>query len=62
MLLHSSDIHVDDGFTARANEGDGTKPLRDVLRTALEVASKENVLVTIGVRPLEAATGYGYVQ
>lgn len=39
-----------------------TAGFRDVLRTAFEVAAKEDVLVTIGVRPLEAATGYGYVQ
>ena len=44
VLLHSSDIHVDDGFTARANEGDGTNPLRDVLRTA-EVVNADIVML-----------------
>ena len=45
VLLHSSDIHVDDGFTARANEGDGTNPLRDVLRTAAKVNADIVLLV-----------------
>ena len=35
---------------------------QDVLQAAMEAASKEDVLVTIGVRPTEPATGYGYVQ
>jgi len=34
----------------------------EVLRTAFEAATREEVLVTIGVRPTEPATGYGYVQ
>lgn len=35
---------------------------RDVLRTAFDAAAREEVLVTIGVRPTEPATGYGYVE
>ena len=35
---------------------------REVLRTAFEAAAKSDNLVTIGVRPSEPATGYGYVQ
>ena len=39
VLVHSSDIHVDDGYTARANEGDGTAPLQSVLRTSEKVGA-----------------------
>ena len=35
---------------------------REVLRSALAAAAREEILVTIGVRPTEPATGYGYVQ
>ena len=34
VIAHSSDIHVDDGYTARAHGGDGTRGLRHVLETA----------------------------
>jgi len=34
VIIHSSDIHVDDGYTARAHGGDGTRGLRCVLATA----------------------------
>lgn len=34
VVVHSSDIHVDDGYTARAHGGDGTRGLRCVLATA----------------------------
>lgn len=33
-VVHSSDIHVDDGYTARLNGGDGTAGLRRVLAAA----------------------------
>ena len=46
ILAHSSDIHIDDGYTARANEGDGTKPLLDVLKTAENV--KADVVLLAG--------------
>ncbi len=36
VIAHSSDIHVDDGYTARAHGGDGTRGLRCVLATARE--------------------------
>ena len=39
VLVHSSDIHVDDGYTARANAGDGTVPLQSVLRTSRKVGA-----------------------
>ena len=39
VLVHSSDIHVDDGYTARANAGDGTAPLQSVLRTSEKVGA-----------------------
>jgi len=34
VVVHSSDIHVDDGYTARAYGGDGAEPLRRVLDAA----------------------------
>ena len=39
-----------------------TTGFREVLRTAFEAAARDEILVTIGVRPAEPATGYGYVQ
>ncbi len=46
VLVHSSDIHVDDGYTARANDGDGTNPLLEVLRTAEAV--KADIVLLVG--------------
>jgi DNA repair exonuclease SbcCD nuclease subunit len=37
VIVHSSDIHVDDGYTARAWGGDGNAPLAAVLRTAIDI-------------------------
>ncbi len=34
---------------------------RQVLRDALALAGRERVVVTIGIKPTEAATGYGYI-
>lgn len=34
LLVHSSDLHVDDGYTARLYDGDGNRPLRRVLELA----------------------------
>jgi DNA repair exonuclease SbcCD nuclease subunit len=39
VVVHSSDIHVDDGYTARLYGGDGTAGLRSVLATARGVAA-----------------------
>lgn len=39
VVVHSSDIHVDDGYTARLYDGDGTAGLRNVLVTARVVAA-----------------------
>ena len=36
-IVHSSDIHVDNGYTARAHGGDGANGLRLVLEAAAEV-------------------------
>jgi DNA repair exonuclease SbcCD nuclease subunit len=44
-IVHSSDIHVDDGYTARAFGGDGTKGLRMVLDAAVEAAADVVLLV-----------------
>ena len=37
LVVHSSDLHVDDGYTARAWGGDGTAPLAAVLETSRAV-------------------------
>jgi DNA repair exonuclease SbcCD nuclease subunit len=39
VIVHSSDLHVDDGSTAEAHGGDGTAGLRAVLRTAQDLAA-----------------------
>ena len=39
ILIHSSDLHVDDGFTARVHDGEGTRGLRAVLATARALAA-----------------------
>ena len=39
VLVHSSDLHVDDDYTARLHGGDGTAGLACVLRTANELAA-----------------------
>ena len=46
VIVHSSDIHVDDGYTARAHGGDGTRGLRSVLETA--AASRADVALLAG--------------
>jgi len=45
IVVHSSDLHVDDSYTARAFGGDGNGPLRCVL-TAAEEAQANIVLLT----------------
>jgi DNA repair exonuclease SbcCD nuclease subunit len=45
VIVHSSDLHVDDGYTARAWGGDGNAPLAAVLETALSIAA-DIVLLT----------------
>ena len=35
---------------------------RATLRDSLELASRDDVLITIGIPPTEPATGYGYIQ
>ncbi len=44
VVVHSSDLHVDDGYTARAHGGDGTRGLRAVLEAAIEAAADVVVL------------------
>lgn len=39
VIVHSSDVHVDDGYTARAHGGDGANGLRCVLETARSLAA-----------------------
>jgi DNA repair exonuclease SbcCD nuclease subunit len=46
VIVHSSDLHVDDGYTARTYGGDGTAPLRCVLDAAQAVAA--NVVLLTG--------------
>ena len=38
-IVHSSDIHVDDGYTARVHGGDGARGLKCVLDTASALAA-----------------------
>lgn len=45
LIVHSSDLHVDDGYTARAWGGDGNAPLAAVLDAAQAVAA-DIVLLT----------------
>lgn len=44
ILVHSSDLHVDDGYTARQWGGDANGPLRAVLDTASHVEADVVVL------------------
>lgn len=44
-IVHSSDLHVDDGYTARAFGGDGTRGLGIVLEAAVEAAADVVLLV-----------------
>ena len=39
LIVHSSDLHIDDAYTARTWGGDGTAPLAAVLETARAVAA-----------------------
>ena len=39
VVVHSSDLHVDDSYTARAWGGDGNGPLRCVLRAAEQISA-----------------------
>lgn len=39
VVVHSSDVHVDDGYTARAHGGDGANGLRCVLETARSLSA-----------------------
>lgn len=45
IVVHSSDLHIDDGYTARAFNGDGNGPLRAVLFAAQEIVA-DIVLLT----------------
>jgi len=45
VVVHSSDIHVDDGYNARLHGGDGAEPLRRVLDAA-RAARADVVLLT----------------
>lgn len=45
VLVHSSDLHVDDGVTADAHAGDGTAGLSQVLATARSVGADVVLLV-----------------
>jgi mannose-1-phosphate guanylyltransferase len=38
------------------------KKIQRVLADALDLAGRERVIVTIGIRPTEPATGYGYIR
>ena len=38
------------------------KDFEDTIRTALAATAKENILVTLGIKPSRPDTGYGYIQ
>lgn len=40
----------------------GEEKLNKIYRDAIELANKEDVLITIGIKPTTAETGYGYVK
>ena len=40
----------------------GTEEILSVYRKALEIAQREDVLVTIGIKPNKPETGYGYIH
>ena len=44
-IVHSSDVHVDDGYTARVHGGDGARGLKCVLETAAGVIRRRAVLL-----------------
>jgi len=44
IVVHSSDLHVDDEYTAQLNGGDGTRGLRCVLETARAAAADVVIL------------------
>lgn len=44
IIVHSSDLHVDDEYTARLHGGDGTRGLRCVLATARAAAADVVIL------------------
>ena len=46
LLVHSSDLHVDDSYTMRAHDGDGNRGLAAVLATAKAV--KADVVLLVG--------------
>ncbi len=46
VVIHSSDLHVDDGYTARAWNGDGTGPLAAVIDTARHIGA--NIILLTG--------------
>jgi len=46
LLLHSSDLHVDDSYTMRTHDGDGNRGLAAVLATAKAV--KADVVLLVG--------------
>jgi mannose-1-phosphate guanylyltransferase len=51
MAVVPSDSHIEDA-----------KRYAQVVGAALELAGKENILITVGIQPSRPATGYGYVQ
>jgi DNA repair exonuclease SbcCD nuclease subunit len=44
VVVHSSDLHIDDDYTARLHGGDGTRGLAVVLKTACELAADVVIL------------------
>lgn len=51
MVVAPADSHIEDG-----------RRYRQVVTDSLTLAGKQDVLVTIGIRPVSPHTGYGYIQ
>lgn len=51
MVVTPSDAYVKD-----------EKKYAEILKTAIETAEKEDCIVTVGIEPTFAATGYGYIK
>lgn len=51
MVVTPSDAYVKD-----------EKKYAEILKTAIEAAEKEDCIVTVGIEPTFAATGYGYIK
>lgn len=50
------------GFFSSDHRIEHVGPFQDAVRSAIVVAERERALVTLGIAPTRAATGYGYIE